>query len=97
MPVVRIPSVLRKHTDGAAKIDVDGTTVREVFAGLIAIHPELGESLLADGDTVRGFINVYVNDEDIRYIGGLDSPCGDSDEIAIMPAVAGGSAQQAPR
>jgi molybdopterin converting factor small subunit len=96
MPVVRIPSVLRKHTDGEAKIAVDGATVRDVFAGLIAKHPDLGESLL-DGDTVRGFINVYVDDEDIRYIGGLDAPVTDSEEIAIMPAVAGGSQSQAPR
>jgi sulfur-carrier protein len=96
MPVVRIPSVLRKHTDGAAKVDVDGASVRDVFNNLIAKHPELGDSLL-DGDTVRGFINVYIDDEDIRYIGGLDAPCEAHDEIAIMPAVAGGSTSLAPR
>lgn len=90
MPVVRIPSVLRKHTDGADKITVDGASVRDVFNGLIAKHPELEDSLL-DGEQVRGFINVYVDDEDIRYIGGLDAPVSDQDEIAIMPAVAGGS------
>jgi len=94
MPVVRIPSVLRKHTDGEAKVAIDGASVRDVFAGLIAKHPDLAESLL-DGDTVRGFINVYVDDEDIRYIGGLDAPCSDTEEIAIMPAVAGGSSFQA--
>ncbi len=90
MPVVRIPTVLRKHTDGAAKVDADGATVGEVFSSLIGEHPGLGDQLLADGQ-VRGFINVYVEDEDIRYIDGLDSPVEPDDEVAIMPAVAGGS------
>ncbi len=91
MPTVRIPTVLRKHTDGNAKVDADGDTVGEVFAALIDEHPGLGDQLLEDGK-VRGFINVYVEDEDIRYIDGLDSPVEPGDEIAIMPAVAGGSA-----
>jgi molybdopterin synthase sulfur carrier subunit len=90
MPVVRIPTVLRKHTDGQAKVEADGGTVREVFGKLIADHPGLEDQLLDDGD-VRGFINVYVEDEDIRYLDGLDSPVDDDDEIAIMPAVAGGA------
>ncbi len=91
MPTVRIPTVLRKHTDGNAKVDADGDTVGEVFAALIDEHPGLEDQLLEDGK-VRGFINVYVEDEDIRYIDGLDSPVEPDDEIAIMPAVAGGSA-----
>ncbi len=91
MPVVRIPTVLRKHTDGNAKVEAAGTTVREVFKTLIADHPGIEESLL-DGDEVRGFINVYVDDEDIRYVSGLDTPVEDDTEIAIMPAVAGGAA-----
>lgn len=90
MPTVRIPTVLRKHTDGNAKVDADGRTVGEVFAALIDEHPGLGEQLLQDGE-VRGFINVYVEDEDIRYIDGLASPVEPDDEIAIMPAVAGGA------
>ncbi|MFP5308215.1 MAG: ubiquitin-like small modifier protein 1 [Actinomycetes bacterium] len=91
MATVRIPTVLRKHTGGEAKVEAAGATVGEVFSALIAEHPGLGESLL-DGDQVRGFINVYVEDEDIRYIDGLASPVEDGDEIAIMPAVAGGAA-----
>jgi sulfur-carrier protein len=91
MPSVRIPTVLRRHTDGQARLDVDGTTVRQVFQAIVADHPEL-EDKLFDGDQVRGFINVYVADEDIRYLDGLDSTVGASDEIAIMPAVAGGAA-----
>jgi molybdopterin converting factor small subunit len=76
MPVVRIPTVLRKHTDGAAKVDADGATVGEVFSSLIGTHPGLGDQLLADGQ-VRG--------------DGLDSPVEPDYEVAIMPAVAGGS------
>jgi sulfur-carrier protein len=90
MPVVRIPSVLRKHTAGEAKVEAAGTTVREVFASLTADNDELRDNLL-DGDAVRGFINVYVDDEDIRYVSGLDTPVDDDAEIAIMPAVAGGA------
>jgi molybdopterin converting factor small subunit len=90
MPVVRIPSVLRKHTGGQAKVEADGDTVREVFARLTAQNPELEQDLL-DGDQVRRFINVYVDDEDIRYVSGLDTPVEDDTEIAIMPAVAGGA------
>ncbi len=90
MASVRIPTVLRKHTDGAAKLDATGATVREVFTSIVTSHPDL-EDKLFDGDKVRGFINVYVEDEDIRYLDGLDTSVAESDEIAIMPAVAGGS------
>lgn len=90
MATVRIPTVLRKHTDGEAKVEAGGSTVGEVFAALADAHPDLRDQLLEDGD-VRGWINVYVEDEDIRYIDGLDSAVEDDDEIAIMPAVAGGA------
>ena len=90
MATVRIPTVLRKHTDGQAKVEAAGSTVGEVFTSLIDAHPGLGDQLLDDGG-VRGFINVYVEDEDIRYLDGLDSDVEDGDEIAIMPAVAGGA------
>jgi sulfur-carrier protein len=90
MPVVRIPTVLRKHTDGQAKVEASGGTVAEVFRQLTSEHPGLEEQLF-DGDAVRGFINVYVDDEDIRYVQGLDTPVEDDTEIAIMPAVAGGA------
>ncbi len=90
MPRVRIPTVLRRHTDGEAKVDATGSTVREVFAQLVDGRPEL-EAQLFDGADLRGFINVYVDDEDIRYLDGLDTPVSADDEISIMPAVAGGS------
>ncbi len=90
MPSVRIPTVLRSHTAGESKLDVDGGTVREVFDRLVADNPGLRDQLF-EGDQVRGFINVYVDDEDIRYVQGLDTPVEDDTEIAIMPAVAGGA------
>jgi len=90
MPVVRIPTVLRKHTGGDAKVSVHGATVGEAFDELVSGNPELKEQLF-EGEELRGFVNVYVDDEDIRFIEGLDTPVGQDDEIAIMPAVAGGS------
>jgi molybdopterin synthase sulfur carrier subunit len=89
MPTVRIPTVLRKHTDGQSKVQATGDTVGQVFHRIVADHPDLQDKLF-DGEQVRGFINVYVEDEDIRYLDGLDSKVEDADEIAIMPAVAGG-------
>jgi sulfur-carrier protein len=91
MPTVRVPSVLRKHTDGAAKVEVDGTTVGEVLRAFAVAHPGV-EDQVFDGDQVRGFINVYVDDEDIRYVSGLDTPVDADAEVALMPAVAGGMA-----
>ncbi len=90
MALVRIPSVLRRHTDGQAKVQAAGGTVGDVFSALTAAHPGLADQLLDDGE-VRGFINVYVDDEDIRYLSGLATPVEAEGEIAIMPAVAGGS------
>lgn len=90
MPVVRIPSVLRKHTDGEPKVETDGATVREVVDELVTRFPELRERLLEDG-AIRGFVNVYVDDEDIRYLEGMDTGVDGDTEVAIMPAVAGGS------
>ncbi len=91
MPVVRIPSVLRKHAEGAAKVEASGRTVREVIDEVVTRYPELREQLFDSGD-VRGFVNVYLDDEDIRYLDGLDTEVAETSEVAIMPAVAGGAA-----
>ncbi len=90
MPVVRIPTVLRKHTGGEAKVSVEGATVGAAFDDLVSDKPELREQLFK-GDELRGFVNVYVDDEDIRFIDGLETKVDTDDEIAIMPAVAGGA------
>lgn len=93
MATVRIPTVLRKHTGGEAKVSADGGTVGEVFADVVRQHPGIEESLFADGE-IRGFINVYVDDEDVRYLDGLASDVEPDTEISIMPAVAGGAADR---
>ena len=91
MPVeVRLPTVLRQHTDGSASIDADGKTVGDVFTSLTDRYPALrGQLLDADG-TLHKFVNVYRNDDDIRYLEQLDTPVADGDTISILPAVAGG-------
>ncbi|MEX0832232.1 MAG: ubiquitin-like small modifier protein 1 [Nitriliruptoraceae bacterium] len=91
MPQVRIPTVLRRYTDGEAVVSAEGSSVGEVFTSLVEGRPELNEQLFDDG-ALRGYVNVYVRDEDIRYLDGLETKVEGDDEIAIMPAVAGGSA-----
>ena len=90
MAVVRIPTVLRPHTGGEARVEVDGATVGEVLTALVADNPALAERLLEDGK-VRGYVNVFVDDEDIRYLDGEATVVPPGVEISIMPAVAGGS------
>ena len=86
---VRIPTVLRPFTDGERAVDGQGATVAELIDDLEANHAGLKDRLVEDGG-VRRFINVYVNDEDIRYTGGLDTSVADGDTVVILPAVAGG-------
>ena len=92
MPVeVRIPTMLRSHVGGAATVAVEGTTVREIVDNLVTASPALvGQIVTADG-TLHKFVNVYVNDDDIRYLDKLDTKVTDSDTVSILPAVAGGS------
>jgi molybdopterin converting factor small subunit len=90
MPVVRIPTVLRPHVGGAARVEVDGATVGDVLNTLVADNPALAERLLEDGQ-VRGYVNVFVDDEDIRYLDGTATVVPEGTEISIMPAVAGGA------
>jgi molybdopterin converting factor small subunit len=89
MPVVRIPTPLRQHTGGQDSIDVEGATVGEALAQATTRYPDLKERLF-DGAEVRRFVNVYVNNEDIRYLDELDTPVAERDEISIIPAIAGG-------
>lgn len=86
---VRIPTILRPYTGGEKTVAAEGASVAEVIADLDARFTGLGERLLENG-SLRRFVNVYVNDEDVRFIGGLDAPVADGDSITILPAVAGG-------
>lgn len=90
MPTVRIPTPLRKLTDGEATIEVEGDDVRTVVARLDAAHPGLGERILDEDGELRRFVNVFVRDEDIRFQSGLDTRVDDTDTVSIIPAVAGG-------
>lgn len=87
---VRLPTLLRVHADGASAIQADGATIGEVFTGLTATYPGLAGQLVDDTGALHKFVNVYVNDDDIRYLQQLDTPVGDRDVISILPAVAGG-------
>jgi molybdopterin converting factor small subunit len=86
---VRIPTILRPYTGGAKVVSAQGSTLRDVISDLDGNHTGLAERLL-DGGALRRFINFYVNDEDVRFIGGLDLALKDGDSITILPAVAGG-------
>ncbi|MGH8937602.1 MAG: MoaD/ThiS family protein [Acidimicrobiia bacterium] len=86
---VRLPTILRSLADGEALVRAEGQTVGEVFADLEQRHPGLGDRLVDQGDLHR-FVNVFVGDEDIRYLQGLDTPVPEGAEISILPAVAGG-------
>jgi molybdopterin converting factor small subunit len=87
---VRLPTLLRPSTDGRATIDADGATVGEVFAELTSRFPGLADQLLDGAGGLHKFVNVYRNDDDIRYLDQLDTKVADGDTISILPAVAGG-------
>jgi molybdopterin converting factor small subunit len=91
MPVeVRLPTLLRPHADGAASVSADGATVGEVFSTLTASYPGLAGQLVDDSGALHKFVNVYVNDDDIRYLEQLATPVAERDVVSILPAVAGG-------
>ncbi len=87
---VRIPTILRTFTDGERVVDGDGATVAELIDRLEVDHSGIKERLI-EGVEVRRFVNIYVNDEDIRFSGGLGTAVGDGDTVVILPAVAGGA------
>ena len=87
---VRIPTILRTYTDGAKAVPGSGSTLAELFSDLDSRHPGLADRLVDDG-ALRRFVNVYLNDEDVRFLGGIDTPVADGDDVTILPAVAGGA------
>jgi sulfur-carrier protein len=86
---VRIPTILRTYTDGAKTVEGSGATLADLFSDLESRHGGLQQRLVDDGG-LRRFVNVYLNDEDVRFIGGLDAPVKDGDTVTVLPAVAGG-------
>ncbi len=87
---VRVPTVLRKHTGGERKVTGSGATLRELVDDLETRNAGLRGALVGDDGSLHRFINVYVNDEDVRYLGGINTPLDDGDSVSILPAVAGG-------
>ena len=91
MPVeVKLPTMLRVQADGQASVAVDGATVGDVFGALVERYPGLRDNLLAEDGGLHKFVNVYKDDDDIRYLDGLDTKLVDGDVLSILPAVAGG-------
>ena len=86
---VRIPTILRTYTQGEKAVQGDGTTLAQVIDDVEGRYPGL-KARLVDEATLRRFVNVYVNDEDVRFTGGLEAPTADGDVVVVLPAVAGG-------
>lgn len=89
--VLRIPTVLRPAMGGEMTITVEGTTIGAILSDVTERFPAVKGQLLNDDGTLHRFLNVYVNDDDVRYLGGVDAPVADRDEITLLPAVAGGA------
>ncbi|GAA4569922.1 MoaD/ThiS family protein [Planotetraspora kaengkrachanensis] len=87
---VRIPTILRTYTSGAAEVSSDGGTLREVLQKLDADYPGIGGRILDETGKIRRFVNVYVGEEDVRFTEGLDTPTPGGSQISVIPAVAGG-------
>ena len=91
MPVsVRIPTPLRKFTNDQSDVEIEGSSVGEVIDNLEASAAGIKEKLVDDDGSIRRFVNIYVNDEDIRFLDGADTAVEDGDSVTIVPAIAGG-------
>ena len=91
MPVeVRLPTLLRPHAEGRSTLSVSGGTVGEVLHAIVAEHPGLAGQVLTDDGSLHRFVNVYLNDDDVRYLDRLETKVADGDTLTILPAVAGG-------
>jgi MoaD family protein len=90
MATVKLPTILRKHAGGEPKVSADGATLSDVLADLESQYPGITKNVLAEDGGLHRFINVYVNDEDVRYLGSLETEVKETDTVSILPAVAGG-------
>jgi sulfur-carrier protein len=90
MPTVKIPPVLRRQTAGEAEVATPGSTVGDVLRSLAETHPGTHSQLFSDGGELNRYVNVYLNDEDVRVLDGLDTAVSDADTVVILPAMAGG-------
>ena len=93
MPTVKVPPVLRQETDGEAEVSVDGVSVGDTLRALAERFPSTKDQLFSSEGDLNRYVNVYLNDEDVRVLDGLDTPVGDADTVVILPAMAGGAAR----
>ena len=92
MPVqVNLPTVLRPHAGGERTVAVEGDTVGQVLTALVAQYPGMTGQVIDDSGSLHKFVNVYLNDDDVRYLAALDTPVKEGDDLSILPAVAGGA------
>jgi MoaD family protein len=88
---VKVPTIMRSSTGGDAVVTGQGATLREVLEDLESRYPGLTRNVVAEDGGLHRFVNVYVNDEDVRYLGALETELGEGDVVSILPAVAGGA------
>jgi molybdopterin synthase sulfur carrier subunit len=91
MPTIKVPPVLRPQTDGEAEVSVDGGTVGDALRALAERYPTTREQLFSPEGELNRYVNIYLNDEDVRVLEGLDTSAAESDTVVILPAMAGGS------
>jgi sulfur-carrier protein len=90
MPTIKVPPVLRQQTDGESEVSVDGDTVGDVLRALADRYPSTKDQLFSPEGELNRYVNVYLNDEDVRVLEGLDTTAAESDTVVILPAMAGG-------
>ena len=90
MPTIKVPPVLRQQTDGEAEVNVDGGTVGEALNALAERYPATKDQLFSPEGDLNRYVNVYLNDEDVRVLDGLETAAGEADTVVILPAMAGG-------
>jgi molybdopterin converting factor small subunit len=91
MPKLYIPTIMRKNAGGNATLQLSGRTVSDVFAHFVATYPAVRAQLLDESGRVQPHINVFVNEDDIRYLSGVDTALDERDEVTVIPAMAGGA------
>jgi molybdopterin synthase sulfur carrier subunit len=90
MATVKIPTPMRRHVGGASTVKIEGARVREVLANLQGQYPTIGERIFEPDGKVKSYVNIFLNNEDIRFLNGLDTPLRDNDTVVLLPALAGG-------
>ena len=94
MPVIKVPPVLRPQTDGEPEVDVDGETVGDALRALADRYPPTRDQLFSPEGELNRYVNVYLNDEDVRVLDGLETSAAESDTVVILPAMAGGTGRR---